>query len=217
MHKNSMLTSKLNRKSIMKIYLLTFLLTSIWYNAAGQSVIPAAEAQLKSAVLAAPADKRSGATVYGYNQKGEFVQLRKGTNEMVCLADDPKQKGFSVSCYHKDLDLFMARGRELRKAGKDAQQIFDTREAEAKNGKLKMPKQATSLFVFTASEDNYNPATGEVKDGYMRYVVYVPYATAESTGLPLKLEGPAMPWIMHPGTHGAHIMITPPPPAKDKQ
>jgi hypothetical protein len=217
MHKNSMLISKLNRKSIMKIYLLTFLLSTIWYNAAGQAVIPAAEAQLKSAVLAAPADKRIGATVYGYNQKGEFVQLRKGTNEMVCLADDPKQKGFSVSCYHKDLDPFMARGRELRKAGKDAQQIFDTREAEAKNGKLKMPRQATSLFVFTASDDNYNPATGEVKDGYMRYVVYVPYATAESTGLPLKPEGPAMPWIMHPGTHGAHIMITPPPPAKDKQ
>ncbi|NDK57429.1 hypothetical protein [Pontibacter fetidus] len=201
----------------MKIYLFTLLVSVTGFAATAQSTIPAADAQIKSAVLAAPADKRSDATVYGYNQKGEFVQLRKGTNEMVCLADDPKQKGFSVSCYHKDLDPFMARGRELRKAGKDTHQIFETREAEAKSGKLKMPNQATSLFVFTASDENYNPTTGEVKDGYMRYVVYIPYATAESTGLPLKPEGPAMPWIMHPGTHGAHIMITPPPPAKDKQ
>ncbi|MBB6612675.1 hypothetical protein H7F15_16655 [Pontibacter sp. Tf4] len=180
---------------------------------ASAQTIPTSEVQIKTAVLAAPADKRDGATVLGYNQKGELVQLRKGTNEMVCLADDPKQKGFSVSCYHKDLEPFMARGRELRKSGKAGQEIFDMREQEVKSGKLKMPKQPTSLFVFMATDENVNLTNGEVKDGYMRYVVYIPYATAESTGLPLKPESPAMPWIMHPGTHGAHIMITPAPPA----
>nr|WP_250419151.1 MULTISPECIES: hypothetical protein [Pontibacter] len=176
--------------------------------------IPAPEIQIKAAVLAAPSDKRAGATVYGYNQKGEFTQLRKGTNEMICLADNPKQKGFSVSCYHRDLNPFMARGRELRKAGKAAQEIFAAREKEVKSGKLKMPGQPTTLFVYTASDDDFNAATGEVKNGYLRYVVYIPFATAESTGLPLKPEGPAMPWIMNPGTHGAHIMINPP---KDKE
>ena len=177
-----------------------------------QNTIPAAEVQIKGAMMAAPTDKREGAAVYGYNQKGEMVQLRKGTNEMICLADDPTQKGFSVSCYHKDLEPFMARGRELRKAGMDAKAIFDTREQEAKSGKLKMPKQATSLFVYTANDEDVDQKTGEVKNGYLRYVVYISYATAESTGLPLKPDegAPAMPWIMHPGTHGAHIMINPP-------
>lgn len=181
-----------------------------WSSLAQSTVIPTSESQIKAAVLAAPSDKRDGAAVYGYDRKGELVQLRKGTNELVCLADDPNQKGFSVSCYHKDLDAFMARGRELRKAGKDTKEIFDTREQEVKSGKLNMPKQPTTLFVYTASDENYNATTGEVKDGYLRYVVYIPYATAETTGLPLKPEGPAMPWIMHPGTHGAHIMISPP-------
>lgn len=172
--------------------------------------VPTSEAQIKAAVLAAPSDKRDGAAVYGYDASGKFMLLRKGTNEMICLADDPAQEGLSVSCYHKDLEPFMARGRELRKAGKSSDEIFKTREEEAKSGKMKMPEQPTTLFVYTASPEDFNAATGEVKNGYLRYVVYIPYATSESTGLPLKPNAPAMPWIMHPGTHGAHIMINPP-------
>lgn len=172
--------------------------------------VPSTEVQIKTAVLAAPEDKRDGAMVYGYNTKGEFVVLRKGTNEFVCITDDPKASGFNVSCYHKDLEPFMARGRELKAQGKSFQEIFDIREIEVKSGKLFMPKQATNLQVFSAPSENYNAETGEVTKGNFRYVVYIPWATAESTGLPLKPEAPGMPWIMDPGTHRAHIMINPP-------
>lgn len=197
-------------------HLLAFILLSMpAFASLAQTTVPSSEAQIKAAVMAAPADKREGAAVYGYNTSGAFTLLRKGTNELICLADDPKQKGFSTSCYHKDLEPFMARGRALRKEGKSGQEIFDARENEAKAGKLKMPKQPTTLFVFSAPEEGFDATTGEVKNGTLRYVVYIPYATSESTGLPLKPEGPAMPWIMHPGTHGAHIMITPPAAAKN--
>ncbi|MEJ8803852.1 hypothetical protein [Pontibacter sp. H249] len=198
----------------MKNFLAAFVLLLTVVGAKAQTSIPSAEVQIKGAVLAAPTDKQAGATVMGYNQKGELVQLRKGTNELICLADDPNQKGFSVACYHRDLEPFMARGRALRKEGKSSKEIFDQREQEAKSGKLKMPKQPTSLFVYTAPEESYNSSTGDVKDGYLRYVVYIPYATSESTGLPLKPDGAAMPWIMDPGTHAAHIMITPARPNK---
>jgi hypothetical protein len=171
--------------------------------------LPSTEIQIKTAVLAAPEDKRAGAMVYGYDAKGKFVVLRKGTNEIICLADNPNQKGFSVSCYHQDLEPFMARGRELKDGGKTTQEIFDIREAEAKSGKLAMPKQASNLQVYSATEENYNATTGEVKKGSFRYVVYIPWATAASTGLPTKPEAPGMPWIMNPGTHRAHIMIDP--------
>ncbi len=180
------------------------------FSAFAQTTIPAPEAQVKAAVMAAPADQRQGATVYGYNDKKELVLLRKGTNSMICIADDPNQKGFNASCYHKELDPFMARGRELQKQGKSQQEIFDIREKEVKAGKLKMPKSGSTLFVYSAPEESFNPETGEVKEGNFRYVVYIPYATAESTGLPLKPEAPGMPWIMDPGTHRAHIMINPP-------
>lgn len=168
------------------------------------------QTQIKLALMAAPADKKDSATVYGLTADKEFVLLKKGTNELICLADDPSQPGFSVACYHRDLQPFMQRGQSLRKEGKSSQEIFDTREKEVKARKLMMPKQPTTLFVYSASKEDYNETAGEVKNGYLRYVVYVPYATAESTGLPLKPDGPAMPWIMHPGTHGAHIMINPP-------
>lgn len=173
-------------------------------------LIPAAEIQIKTAVLAAPTEQRENASVFGYSEKGEFVTLKKGSNDMICLADDPTQPGLNVSCYHKDLDLFMARGRELKKEGKSNQESFETREAEVKAGKLVMPKQPTTLYVYTAPDDKFNRTTGEVQEGYLRYVIYIPYATAESTGLPLKPDAPGMPWIMDPGTHRAHIMITPP-------
>lgn len=194
-----------------KLYLLTalFLFTTM---TKAQGQIPSVEYQIKTAVLAAPADKRDGATVYGYKTADEMVVIRKGTNEMVCVADNPAQPGLSVSCYHRDLDAFMQRGRDLRKEKKSQQEIFDIREKEVKEGKLKMPSQPTTLFAYSAKDEDVNKQTGEVKNGYLRYVVYIPYATAESTGLPLKPEGPAMPWIMHPGTHGAHIMINPPRP-----
>lgn len=176
--------------------------------AVGQA--PDAAIRIKTAVLAAPEALRAEATVYGYDADGEFTELRKGTNEMVCLADDPSQKGLNVACYHRDLDAFMARGRALKKEGKSGPEIFEIREAEVKAGTLKMPEDPTSLFVYTAADEDYDAETGEVTKGYLRYVVYIPYATSESTGLPLKPDAPGMPWIMDPGTHRAHIMINPP-------
>lgn len=189
---------------VVTIFLFTLIITN-----AALAQIPAAEVQIKTALLAAPTEKRAGAMVYGYSEKGEFIVLQKGTNELICLADDPNQKGLSVSCYHKDLEPFMARGRELKAQGKTFQEIFAIREAEAKSGKLMMPKQASNLQVYSAPAEAYNPVTGEVTKGSFRYVVYIPWATAASTGLPTKPEAPGMPWIMDPGTHRAHIMIDP--------
>ena len=175
-----------------------------------QENVPAKEVQIKTAVLAAPEAKRAGAKILGYNEKGEWMVLREGKNDMICLADDPKNAGFSVSCYHQNLDPFMERGRELKAEGKSYQEIFDTREVEVKSGKLKMPEHGTTLFVYSAAgKEDYNPESGEVKNGNFRYVVYIPFATAESTGLPLSPEAPGMPWIMDPGTHRAHIMLNP--------
>ncbi len=135
--------------------------------------------------------------------------LREGNNNFICMADDPTKEGFSASCYHRDLEPFMQRGRDLKAEGKSSREIFDRREAEVKAGKLKMPEQPSTLFVYSAPAEDYDAKTGEVTGGSFRYVVYIPYATAETTGLPLSPEAPGMPWIMDPGTHRAHIMINP--------
>lgn len=194
----------------MKTILCTLVVCIAAFPAFSQNTtIPSKKVQIKTAVLAAPEEKQEGAKVLGYNESGELIELRKGTNEMICIADDPNGKGFSVACYAADLEPFMERGRELKKEGKAFQEIFDTREAEAKSGKLQMPKEGATLFVLTAETENFNTTSGDVSDTYLRYVVYLPWATSETTGLPLKPSAPGMPWIMDPGTHRAHIMITP--------
>lgn len=176
-----------------------------------QETIPDKEAQIASAVMAAPEDVREGASVYGYNNKGELVLLREGTNQLICLSDDPGRDGFQCVCYHQDLEPFMARGRALKAEGKTSGEIFDIREAEAKAGTLTMPEQPTTLHLLEGPKGRYDAEAGEVVDAYYRYVVYIPWATAESTGLPLQPMVPGGPWIMDPGTHRAHIMISPPP------
>ena len=170
--------------------------------------IPSAEIQIAGAVMAAPEEMRSGARVLGYDPNGNFVELRTGTNEMVCVADDPNIEGFNVACYHKDLEPFMTRGRELRAEGIDGQDLFDQREKEAKSGQLEMPHNPSTLHILTGS--GFALDSMAVTDPYYRYVVYIPFATAESTGLPTRPRAPGEPWIMDPGTHRAHIMISPP-------
>jgi len=168
--------------------------------------IPPAEQQIAAAIQAAPKEKQEGASVLGYNPEGKLVTLRPGTNEIICLADDPNVAALSVACYHKDLEPFMARGRELDSSGTKGQDRHKLRWKEVDDGKVKMPKEPRMLYVLTGK--GFDAATGAIADSYLRWVVYTPYATPESTGLSTK-SGTA-PWLMYPGTAGAHIMISPP-------
>jgi hypothetical protein len=195
----------------MKSIFVLALIKCIVLSAAAQADTPSRDMQIKLAVLAAPMDMRDSCTVLGTNASGEYVVLRQGSNGIICLADDPKTKGFNVSCYHQNLELFMQRGRDLKMQGKSAKEIFDTREQEVKTGKLVMNKEPSTLYAYSAKAEDYDSIAGSVKNGYLRYVIYIPYATSKSTGLPLKPDEPGMPWIMDPGTHRAHIMINPEP------
>lgn len=190
-------------KAILSIL---FIFTAI--STFGQT-IPSKEIQIKMALLAAPEDQRENATVYGYGSDGDMILLRKGSNQTVCLGDDPNREGLSVASYHISAQPFMTRGWELKKEEKTFQEIFDIREAESKAGKLPLPDQGSVLNALTADEADVNWATGEANNTYTRSVIYIPWATAESTGLPLSPAGPGLPWIMNPGTHRAHIMINP--------
>lgn len=169
---------------------------------------PGVDRQIALAVLAAPEEEREACTVLGYDESGEIITLREGTNGLICLADDPASAGFSVACYKAELEPYMRRGRELRKQGLDFQAVFDIREKEVVDGLLPMPDRS----ILTVLTGELNDGTGELENPYMRYVIYIPFATPESTGIPLKPSSPGGPWIMNPGTHRAHIMINPPKP-----
>ncbi len=171
---------------------------------------PPAE-QIAAAVLAAPADRRAGARVLGYDASGALVTLREGTNDQVCLADNPKEAGINVACYHKDLEPFMTRGRKLAAEGVKTADREDIRHKEIAAGTLAMSKEPRSLAVLTGTA--FDAATGTITDAYTRWVVYTPFATPETSGLSVT-PVPGGPWLMYPGKGTAHIMINPARPPK---
>ena len=167
-----------------------------------------AEQQVAAATLALPVAMRAGATVLGYDGTGKLGRLRAGTNGMTCLAPNPAAPGFQSACYHDSLEPFMARGRALRAQGIQGDQVDTVRFAEAKAGKLALPKGPAVLYQLFGQPGAYDAATNTVKDGRSLYVVYMPYATAEATGLQAT-PARGTPWLMFPGTPKAHIMFTP--------
>jgi hypothetical protein len=180
--------------------------TSVSVARAQTPTILPADQQIAAAVLPLPADARTSATVLGYDADGKLTTLRKGTGTMICLADDPKLAQFHVACYHEAMEPFMARGRALRASGVTGTQVDSVRFRETKSGALKVPNHPASLYSLTGG--SFDPATGTAPGARWLYVVYIPYATAASTGLSDKPQDGA-PWIMFPGTPKAHIMFTP--------
>ena len=133
-----------------------------------------------------------------------LVTLRAGKNDMICLAPDPEAKSFHSACYHKGMEPFMARGRELRLQGVKGAQVDTVRFAEVKSGKIKMPTQPAMLYqIFDGTFDS---TSTKVSGGQFLYVTYIPFATPELTGLSGK-PSDKDPWIMFPGTPKAHIMF----------
>jgi hypothetical protein len=157
-------------------------------------VIPPASEQIAAAVTALPDEMRAGATVLGYTAVGKpLVTLHKGTNDMICLAPDPAAKAFHSACYHNGMEPFMARGRALRLSG-------------VTGGKIKMPTKPSMLYQIFGG--TFDPSTGKATGGNALFVTYIPFATAEMTGLSAKPATDGSPWIMFPGTPKAHIMFT---------
>src|SRR5258707_571179 len=103
--------------------LLGVALTPLTLAAQAAKAVPAGEQlseaqQIASAVLPLPTEFRESARVLGYRAGNpKLVPLREGSGAFTCLATDPKQKDFHVACYHKSMEPFMARGRELRAEG----------------------------------------------------------------------------------------------------
>lgn len=188
---------------ILPFYLLLFVALS----AAAQSDNYSDDHQIKVAVSAAPDDLQDEAEVKGYDEDGNLITLREGTNKLICLADDPAQSNFHVTCYHKDLEPFMKRGRELEARGLSTKEIDSLRRQEIEAGKIDMPRKPMALYSLTGPADAFDHASGQVTEATPLYVIYVPFATEASTGLSTKPASKGAPWLMEPGTPWAHIMV----------
>ena len=178
-------------------------LAATWSCAEAQVANP--EEQIAQALAAAPEDKAEGARILGFADDGSVVELRAGTGDFVCQASSPAAESFSSSCYHASLEPYFARGRELTAEGVTGEDRYRVRFEEMEAGTLPMPVMSASQYVTNGVWDSETMTFS----GATRWVIYVPGATPESTGLSETPQGTG-PWIMQSGTPGAHIMIMPP-------
>ncbi|WP_419161272.1 hypothetical protein [Candidatus Palauibacter sp.] len=163
---------------------------------AAQDAIALAVAPLPSA------GEQAGAKVIR-KQGSEWVTLREGTGMFICIADDASDDRFHSSCYHKSLEPYMARGRELAAGGATGGESVQTRIAEIEAGTLEMPSYAFLHSIFAA--EGWSGDMEAVQAHFS--VIYTPFAKAEDLGLPTERTNGA--WLMASGMANSHIMITP--------
>lgn len=161
--------------------------------------------RIAAAVLPLPESMRAAATVVSVD-KGVETVLRKGTNGMVCTADQPGDQVFYVNCFHETVHALMRRAGELSRE-LNGKRLDEAIESEIKAGKLKAPATPSIGFQMRGPLNGYDPATNTVSKEIKTWqMVMIPYATGASLSLPEKSDRD-MPWVMQAGTWGAHIMI----------
>jgi hypothetical protein len=204
-----MLRTSMSAARVLSIVTLAVSATlPVSHDAVAQTAtIPKAASQMAAATLPLPEAMRANATVLGYRTAARLELLRQGNNGMTCLAHNPADVDrFHVACYHDSLEPFMARGRALRAQGMSAARVDTMRFAEVESGKLKMPTSG-ALYSLTGPAGDFDEAKVAAPKSRLLFVVYLPGATQQSTGLStIPLAG--QPWLMLPGTPKAHIMFT---------
>jgi hypothetical protein len=162
----------------------------------------AADPRIAEAIRPLPDDLQAGATVVVYDQKtGERQVLRQGTNMMECQPKSPVD-GFT-RCYHKQLAPRRDLEAKLRAQGKKDEEVTAAVQEATKAGTIKAP--TFGMMSYRLSDDK-----GRIQK---LWVMSVPNATPETIGVSTSsqredaLLGKGLPWLMMPGTPGAHVMI----------
>jgi hypothetical protein len=160
-----------------------------------------ADARIAEAVQVLPEDLRAGATVVTYDAAtGARTVLRQGTNFIEC---QPRMDDGFTRCYNKTLAPRRDLEAKLKAQKKSDKEIQDAIAAAIKAGTIKPPATGTMSYRGYDKRDRIQRL----------WVMSLPGATPESAGVSTgsqrdaALEGKGLPWMMLPGTPGAHVMI----------
>ncbi len=168
--------------------------------AAGQAAAQSDQATIEKALSPLPQDLRADATVYTYDDAGNRVTLKVGSNHVECSptnAEGFTRCGPVSQRARRDLQAKLsAQGL----AGEELQMALQKAEDE---GRIPPRKFGTLAYRRFDTPDRIQ---------YLM-VISLPFATAEEMGMPTgsqrdnALAGRGTPWMMRSGTSGAHLMI----------
>jgi hypothetical protein len=165
------------------------------------TISDAAEDPITQAVLPLPEDLRAGAAVFTYDPAtGARKVLREGRNALEC---QPRGDDGFTWCYNKVSAPRRDLQAKLRAQKKTDKEIQEAVAEAAKAGTIPPTPFGTMSYRLYGKKDRIQ----------LLWVLSVPNATPESIGVSEgsqrdeALKGQGVPWLMLPGTPGAHIMI----------
>ena len=165
--------------------------------AASTSVFAQAPDATETALLAAPANLREGATILKWKPDYTYDTVRKGTNRLVCFDTSgmPGQQAFSIECTSiANLDR-VAQNLKFE-AEPDRAKRQASIDAAEKNGSRAKPEFGSVWYHLRGPDrEHARPHT----------TIAVPGATTASLGLPDNASKGGV-WIMDAGTSTAHLM-----------
>ena len=164
--------------------------------APGQTV----EEEIAKATMAAPAALRANATVIRLAADGTETVLREGSNGLMCWdrSDEPSRE-FAVQCTSVDNLARVKQNRAWNMSGMSADELRATREAAEADGTREVSKFGSAYYALSGAD---------AESANLHTTVAVPFATAESLGLPdAGSYTQAGTWIMEAGLSAAHIML----------
>jgi hypothetical protein len=160
-----------------------------------------ADPRIAESLKPLPEDLKAGATVVAYDPAtGARQVLRQGTNQIEC---QPKADDGFIRCYNKVMAPRRDLEAKLKAEKKSDKEIQEAVQAAIKAGTIKTAPFGTMSY-------RYSDDPSRIK---LLWVMSVPNATPETIGVSTvsqrdaALKGQGLPWLMLPGTPGAHVMI----------
>jgi len=169
---------------------------------AAPSATPAqtVEEEIAKATMAAPAALRGNATVLRLAPDGVETVLREGSNGLICWdrSDEPSRE-FAVQCTSEGNLARVRQNRAWAMSDMSADELRETRDAAEADG-------AGEVSEVGSVCSSLNGADAESAN--LHTTIAVPFATAESLGLPdAGSYTQAGTWIMEAGMSAANIML----------
>jgi DNA-binding transcriptional MerR regulator len=172
---------------------------------AGLFAVVSANAQstaelIAQAVQPLPEDLRAGAAVFNYDENGQRVILRGGSNHVECKPRD--ENGFTM-CFPKVTAARRDFSAKLSAEGLEGEELQAAVAAAEADGKIEPTPFGSMMYRLYEKDDRIQ----------LLWVVLLPNATADDLGLSLasqrdnSLAGMGRPWMMREGTPSAHLMI----------
>jgi len=155
---------------------------------------------IAQAVQPLPEDLRADAAVYNYNDAGERVMLREGSNHVECKPRD--ERGFTL-CFPKNTAARRDFSAKLSADGLEGEELQAAVVAAEEAGTVEPTPFGSMLYRLYEKDDRIQ----------LLWVVLLPNATSEDLGMSTEsqrdssLAGMGRPWMMRSGTPQAHLMV----------